>query len=200
MSPPPFTYRFIPVRARDLDSVEGDLLVVPVFEDERPPGGLADLVDWRMDGLLSRMRLAADNGDTDNPHYRELVLAPFAAGEDDKLLFPAGSKLPYLKVVIMGLGIRKKYDGARYRAVVKGIAQSAVSLNAKSLTLQLPGWQAAGLPARRACDVFVSELLNLRKAGDGIPEHVCFVEALEFQAEMDERIVELFAAAPRRKA
>ncbi len=200
MTPLPFTYRFIPVRARDLDSVEGELLVVPVFEDERPPGGLAGLVDWRMDGLLSRMRIAADNGGTENPHYQELILAPFAAGEDDKLLFPAGSKLSFLKVVIMGLGSRKKYDGARYRAVVKRIAQSVVSLGVKSVTLQLPGWQAAGLPARRACDVFVSELLGLSKAGEAIPEHVCFVEALEFQAEMDERIVELFAPSPRRKA
>ena len=200
MSTPPFTYRFIPVRARDLDSVEGDLLVVPVFDDDRPPRGLAGLVDWRMDGLLSRMRLAADGGESDNPHYRELVLAPFGAEKDDKLLFPAGSKLPYFTVVVMGLGSRKKYDGARYREVVKRIAQSVVSLNVKSLTLQLPGWKAAGLPARRACEVFVSELLSLRKSGEEIPGHVCFVEALESQAEMDERIVELFATAPRSKA
>lgn len=200
MNQPPLTYRFIPARARDLDSVEGDLLVVPVFEDDRPPTGLAGLVDWRMDGLLSRMRLAADNGDTDNPHYQELILAPLSAGEDDKLLFPAGTKLSFLKVMLMGLGSRKKYDGARYRSVVKRIAQSVVSLNVKSLTLQLPGWQAAGLPATRACDVLVSALLDLRKAGQEIPEHVCFVEAHEFQAEMDERIVELLTVAPRRKA
>lgn len=39
------------------DRLPGDALVVPLFEDQRPLDGPAAVVDWRMDGVLTRMLL-----------------------------------------------------------------------------------------------------------------------------------------------
>lgn len=193
-----FKYQFIPVRLRDLDAEPGDLLVASLFSEDRPPVGLAGLVDWRMDGLLSRIRMTTDNPELDNPHYRGLALGPFDAAAGEKLLFPPGPALPYFMVLIVGLGSRAAYTSQSYRDVVKSILETAASMKVNRLTLQLPGWAAAGLPGRRACDVFMTDYFSMQRTGAKVPSGVCFVEDLEYQAEMDERVQEILKARPRR--
>lgn len=193
-----FTYRFIPIRLRDLDEEQGELLVVSLFDDDRPPNGLTGLVDWRMDGLLSRIRVMTVNPELDNPHFQGMGSGPFDAADGEKLLFPAGRHLPFDMILAIGLGSRKDYTSQRYRAAVTRILEAAAALKVKGMTLQLPGWAGAGLPARRACDIFVTELLAMSRKKLPVPLDICFVEELEFQAEMDERIVEILNPHSRR--
>jgi hypothetical protein len=193
-----FKYQFIPVRLRDLDAEPGDLLVASLFSEDRPPVGLAGLVDWRMDGLLSRIRMTTDNPDLDNPHYRGLALGPFKAAAGEKLLFPPGRTLPFFMVLIVGLGSRAAYASQSYRHIVKSILETAASMKISRLALQLPGWSVAGLPGRRACDVFLTDYFAMKRTGAKVPASVCFVEDLEFQAEMDEKVQEILKARPRR--
>lgn len=192
------TYRFIPVRLKDLDAEEGHLLVLSLFDDDRPPAGLAGLVDWRMDGLLSRIRATTVYPELDNPLFQSMATGPFHAAENEKLLFPAGRHLPYEMVLVVGLGNSASYNGQRYRGAVAQVLESAASIRARDISLQLPGWQAAGLPARRACDIFVTELLSMVRRKLPVPTDLCFIEELEFQAEMDERIVEILEPQLRR--
>ena len=193
----PFKYEFIPVRMKDLDSLAGGILALGVFEEDQPPPGLPGLVDWRMDGLISRIRLATVRPDLDNPHYEGLVLGPFSATLGENLLFPAGRLLPFFMILVVGLGSRGQYNSQKYKAVVESLLDSVSSLKAEKLTLQLPGWKAAGLPARRACDLFASHLVKIKAKGRDIPAHVTLVEELEHQGEMDEKLVEIFDSLPK---
>ncbi len=193
-----FKYRFIPVRLKDLDGEEGQLLVVSLFDDDRPPAGLTGLVDWRMDGLLSRIRATTIYPELDNPLFRSMATGPFDAREGENLLFPAGRHLPYEMVLVVGMGDGSSYNAQRYRASVTHLLEAATAMKVKQMTLQLPGWQAAGLPARRACDIFITELLSMARRKLPVPMDLCFVEELEFQAEMDERIVEILEPNLRR--
>ncbi|MBM4352628.1 MAG: hypothetical protein FJ109_02355 [Deltaproteobacteria bacterium] len=193
MRDPEFNYRFAPMRLRELDAEKGDLLVLPLFEDDCPPSGLAGLVDWRMDGLISRIRVSTLHPDQENPHYRGLVLGPFAATQDEKLLFPPGRFLSFRMVMIYGLGKKQRYDGQRYREVVRNLLQTLSGMNASEVALQLPGWSIAGVPARRACDVLLTELVAMKRKGQPVPRDLCFVEDLESQAEMEERIREILS-------
>ena len=193
-----FSYSFVAPRLRDLDSMPGELLVVSLFEDERPPRGLAGLVDWRMDGLVSRMRAVTINPDLPNPHFKSMVLGTFGAAGDEKLLFPPGHRLPYFRVMTVGLGQTRRFDSHRYKAAVRTILLAASSMHVAQMTLQLPGWQVAGLPARRAADVFITELIAVRQAGGHPPTSVCLVEALDHQAEMDEKLCEVLGRGGRR--
>jgi hypothetical protein len=193
-----FTYRFIPVRLKDLDGEQGGLLVASLFDEDRPPAGLTGLVDWRMDGLISRIRVTTVRPELDNPHFQGMALGPFAANEGEKLLFPAGRHLPFDMVLVLGLGKRAAFGGQGYRNAVATVLQTAASMKVKRLTLQLPGWNVAGLPARRACDIFVTEMLTQARRDKGTPLDLCIVEELEHQAEMDERIVEILNAQGRR--
>jgi hypothetical protein len=192
-------YQFAPARLKDLDALTGDLLVVSMFEEDRPPQGLAGLVDWRMDGLISRLRLKAVSPALPNPHFHGLVMRPFAARELEKLLFPPGRKLPFSAVLVLGLGARTRYDANRYRAAVKEIISSLSLMRTRSVTLELPAWERCALPARRACDAFAADWFAMRGQGIPVPSEVCFIEKLEHQAEMDERIVEIARSQPRRR-
>jgi len=198
MSNKGFKYQFIPARLRDLDAEPGDLLVASLFSDDRPPVGLAGLVDWRMDGLISRIRVTTDSPDLGNPHYRGLALGPFNADRGEKLLFPPGQTLPFFMVLILGLGKRLEFTSQSYRETVKLILETAASMKVGQLTVQLPGWAAAGLPGRRACDIFLTDYFAMKRTGAKVPPEVCFVEDLEAQAEMDEKVQEVLKARPRR--
>ncbi len=193
-----FTYRFIPVRLRDLDEERGELLVVSLFDDDRPPTGLTGLVDWRMDGLLSRIRVMTVTPELVNPHFQDLAAGPFDAADGEKLLFPAGRHLPFDMILVLGLGPQSKFTSQLYRAAVTTILETAAAMKVKGMALQLPGWAGAGLPARRACDIFVTELLSMSRRKLSVPLDICFVEELEFQGEMDERIIEILNPHSRR--
>ncbi len=193
-----FTYRFIPVRLRDLDEEKGELLVVSLFDDDCPPTGLTGLVDWRMDGLLSRIRVMTVRPELDNPHFQGMAVGPFDAADGEKLLFPAGRHLPFDMILVLGLGPQSQFTSQRYRETVTRILETATAMQVKGMALQLPGWAGAGLPARRACDIFVTELLAMSRRKLTVPLNICFVEELEFQAEMDERIIEILNPHARR--
>jgi hypothetical protein len=194
-----FQHQFIPARMKDLESVSAEVLAFPLFEDERPPRGLAGLVDWRMDGLLSRIRVTTVHPEFENPHYRSLALGPFGAALNEKLLFPPGRWLPFDRVLVVGLGPKPKYDGQAYRSVVKDLLGTVTSMRVGTLALQLPGWRTAGVPARRAADVFVSELISLKRREAVTPSRICFIEELDCQAEMDEKLLEALRSYSARE-
>ena len=45
---------FVAPELRRLDELTGEVLCCALFEDERPPLGVASLVDWRLGGALAR--------------------------------------------------------------------------------------------------------------------------------------------------
>ncbi len=190
--------QFIPVRLRNLEAVQSDLLVLSLFEEERPPGGLAGLVDWRLDGLVSRNRLARNAAPRANPYYTGLVLGEFPCGFGEKLLFPVGHKLPFSTAMVMGLGPRSQYTSARFRQVVDLLMDSISSLRSRSVTLRLPGWIEAGLPARRAVEALMQAWQRIQGGGGWVPGSLTFVEDLPHQAEMAERIEEMVPSRTRQ--
>lgn len=183
--------QFVPIRLRNLDQGRSDLLILSLFDHERPPQGLAGLVDWRMDGLISRNRLDSTGEARGNPHYSGMALGAFACAMGEKLLFPISHKLPFSTAMVMGLGKVSEYDSARYRQAVDLLVDAACSLRAQSLTLRLPGWTQAGLPARRAIEAFVLSWQAAKNQGRTVPTHITFVEELAHQGEMAERIEEM---------
>jgi hypothetical protein len=198
VSGPALHTQFIPVRLRNLEAVQSDLLVLSLFEEERPPGGLAGLVDWRLDGLVSRNRLVQKADLRENPYYAGLVLGGFPCGFGEKLLFPISHKLPFSTAMVMGLGPRSQYTSARYRQVVDLLMEAVSSLRASSVTLRLPGWIEAGLPARRAVEALMQAWQRIHGGGNWVPGSLTFVEDLQHQAEMAERIEEMVPARTRQ--
>lgn len=102
----------IGIETRPLERVGGDVLVVGAFEDDRPLRGGAARVDWRLCGQLS-----------------ELILAGRISGErGDAVLLPSSGSICAHRVLLVGLGERRRFTLATARQVMQDAAQRCLAL------------------------------------------------------------------------
>jgi hypothetical protein len=125
------------------DQLEGapDALVLPFFSDERPLRGAAGLCDWRLCGRLSRLlasgRVQGQWGET--------------------TLYPPGRRLPFSRLVLVGLGPADKFDERAASEAAQLIGDKMRKLNAPRYALVPPGRSTGRLSARRALEIFMSD-------------------------------------------
>lgn len=140
--------RFTQPSLRKLDLAGTEVLVAGLASDERPPHGVAGLVDWRLAGRLSR-----------------LIASGFATGAvGEVLLMPGRPKLPFDKVLLFGIGPRLAFDEAVYREIVEKVLETLAGLRARTAVVELPGRHLDAVPAERAADI-------LLEAAGGRREH-----------------------------
>jgi hypothetical protein len=114
----------VPLTLDALDPLPVDTVCLFVSEDERPLGGAAGFVDWRLCGQLSRL----------------LVDGFFKGTRGESLLLPSSGRIGAPRLVVLGLG-----PGGE--ALHPGVLRSALSQAADvlnrarvdSVALELPG-------------------------------------------------------------
>jgi len=125
-----------------LDQLEHDMLVIAHFEDERPLRGVGGLVDWRLNGKLSRF-----------------ILDGFITGAwGEQVMYPQGGRLPFNNLLYFGLGERDKFGSTRFREISSRILRTVMRLGVSSLALSLPGRETVKLVPRQAIDFWLGEL------------------------------------------
>lgn len=124
---------------RQLDLLGSEILVAGLAEDERPPHGLAGLVDWRLAGRVSALlRDGSVNG---------------SLGE--VVLIPGKPKLPFDKVLLFGMGPIVAYTEVAFRAVLEKILDTLQGLRARTAVVQLPGRHGDAIAPERAVDILL---------------------------------------------
>ena len=113
----------LPLSLKALDRTHADLVVLTLFEDERPLRGLNGLVDWRWDGKLSR----------------SIASGEFSGKMGERLLLTTDRYLSMQRMAVFGLGLSKQFDQATLTHVWDTIWKSVQQLCPKSLALALPG-------------------------------------------------------------
>lgn len=124
---------------RKLDLAATEVLVAAVAADERPPHGLAGLVDWRLAGRVSAL----------------LRSGFLRGGVGEVVLVPGKPKLPFDKVVLFGMGERAAFDEQVYRAVVGRILHTLEGLRARTAVVELPGRHLEAIAPERAADILL---------------------------------------------
>jgi Cytosol aminopeptidase family, N-terminal domain len=141
--------RFTLPHLRKLDLCGSEVLVGTLAADERPPQGVAGLVDWRLGGRVSR-----------------ILQAGFASGEiGEVLLVPGKPKLPFDKVLLFGTGQESEFNELTYRAVLEKILKTLEGLRARTAVVELPGRHRDRVPAERAADILL-EIAGARSEHD----------------------------------
>jgi hypothetical protein len=93
------------------------------FAELRPLAGVTGLVDWRMLGHLSQLKIEG-----------------FVDGTpDETLLFPLGGRLPQDCLLLLGLGERERFSEHAFRRALRRLFEQLVKLDQGKLTLALPG-------------------------------------------------------------
>ena len=161
--------RFTLPSLRKLDLSGTEVLVAGLAADERPPQGVAGLVDWRLAGRISRV-----------------LKSGFVSGAlGEVLLVPGKPKLPFDKVLLFGTGPSADYGESRFRAVLEKILKTLEGLRARTAVVELPGRHRDALTAERAADILL-EIAGAR------PEHDVWtlVEPAEAQKVITQHMIQ----------
>ncbi len=154
----------------DASSLDG--LVGWVFSDERPPRGVAGLLDWRTCGRVSR-----------------LMQSGALLGElGEAMLFPPGHGLPFRMALLLGAGARSAQDEAGFRDLVRDGLERAQRLGLRRFAMGLVARNPAVSPLR-AIEVLLDE-------GAGLDVDLFLVEQPAAQKEMGEVVRQRRITAP----
>lgn len=109
-------------------------LVLTCFADDRPLRGLTGLVDWRLNGQLSRL---LQRGFIDG-HYQEVMLTPIAG------------RLPFDRLLLVGMGRRAEFHAQRFEDTCRFCFRTLVSLHVLRFAMALPGRVGLDVGLRQA--------------------------------------------------
>lgn len=112
------------------DQLPGDALAVPLFEDQRTLDGPAAVVDWRLDGALSRMLIAGELSGRAGEHLALQGSAKFAA--------------PW--ILIAGCGRWRSLDRDDYVTLTTRLLKMATKAGVAELALCLPPGEGVTVP------------------------------------------------------
>jgi hypothetical protein len=139
--------RFANPSLRRLDLFGTEVLVAALASDERPPHGLAGMVDWRLAGRLSR-----------------LIESGFATGKTGEvLLVPGKPKLPFDKIVLFGIGSVAEFDETVFRNIVEKMLMTLEGLRSRTAVVELPGRHLGVIAPERAADILLETAGNRRE-------------------------------------
>jgi hypothetical protein len=153
---------------RALDGLTADVIACAIWEDRRPMMGLAGLLDWRLAGRLSTL---AKEG--------------FATGaRGEAVLVPGRPRLPFEKVLLLGLGARSAFGDGVFRETLERFLECRQGLKAQRAVLELPGRADGVLDPERAAE------LALDVAKEALDEDLWLVETEDGEKRTEARLIE----------
>lgn len=139
--------RFTSPELHALDQLSTEILVACIFEDEKPPHGVAGLVDWRLAGSISRV-----------------IRRGFFTGKPGEvLMLPSKPRLNFDKVLLFGLGPVASFGETQYRACIEHILKTLHDLRARSAVAELPGRHLDAISPERATDLLLEAVGTSRE-------------------------------------
>jgi hypothetical protein len=151
---------------RALDGTHGEVLVLGFYRDVRPFRGLLGQVDFRMLGRISK-----------------LAAKSFILGDlGETLLVPGRPRIPYDKILCVGLGASGAFDEQAFIGALRSIRSALQGLRVRRCTIELPGRAGERITPERAVDWLIAH-----PDGELPFEAVSFVEDADGERRMRER-------------
>jgi len=167
--------RFVPPALAAIDEIDVDCLVVTCFGDDRPLRGLTGLIDWRLNGRLSR-----------------LILDAFVVGSfEEAMLSTVTGRLPFRRLLLVGLGRRAEFDAQRFREACLYIFATLAKIGITSFAMALPGRIGLDIGLRQAVEAWRDAIRSAFPGESARELLVYIVEPPEIQRELAEPMREL---------
>jgi hypothetical protein len=132
---------FVSPRLSELDALESEVLACSVWQDVRPPRGVAGICDWRFAGRIS--------------HLMRRGLITGQRGE--VLMIPGRPRMSFDKILLFGAGSRSTFDEHSFREVTLHMLRTVEGLRSRIAVVQLPGRQDDLIAAERAADMLLEQ-------------------------------------------
>lgn len=125
---------------RGLDELDADVLAVAVFQRDRPLPDLAGLVDWRLNGQVSRV----------------LRAGRFTGELGESVLLPCGDRIGAKRFLLFGLGDELAYTEGRFAEAAEWIWGITSRMLADCVAMPFPGGHRSPIGPRRSARLLVS--------------------------------------------
>lgn len=130
------------VSPHEIDLQECDIIVSGFFSDERPLKGSAGLIDWRLNGRISR--LLAD---------KKII------GEwKETLLIPSNGRIIPKLILLFGFGSKKHYSYLRAREITPYILNTLSKIGFSNIFLSLPYHEDYNVDCGKLVEVILEEI------------------------------------------
>ncbi|MBE9503848.1 MAG: hypothetical protein IME96_06715 [Proteobacteria bacterium] len=134
------------VSSKDVDKFETDAVVLLFFSDEKPLKGASGLVDWRMNGSISKLleseMVSGDKGET-------------------TLVVPQG-RIKGGKIMMVGLGDSSRFKARDLENIAPVIVEKLVHIDAKKVIIAIPLKKLSSIKSGKT----VSSLMKGMKKSD----------------------------------
>lgn len=136
--------KFVPADLRRLDPFVGELLVIFVPEDLRPPPGIFPSLDFRLRGAISRL----------------LTSGEFQGQLGQTALLSPRPHLAFDRLLAMGAGRSSALNPQIYAALIDAVVERLKAEGARRTVIELPGRADGAISPELALDIL------LDRAGD----------------------------------
>lgn len=135
----------ISVSATSVKDLWHEGLAMALFSDEKPPRGVAGMVDWRLGGMISR----------------SIARGTIAGSYGETILFHPDS--PFLgpwKILMVGLGEREQLTTDRIYGAGWSIMNTMHRIGCRDFTSSVPGTGRCELPPASMVEAYLSGMLD----------------------------------------
>lgn len=104
-------------------AIDAEILALSFFEDERPLRRAAGMVDWRMNGALSR-----------------LILEGKLSGlKGESMLMSTDGRIAAERLLLFGLGESRDFNPEKYQELLQQFIKTVTKLKFRKVAVAIPG-------------------------------------------------------------
>lgn len=123
-----------------VDQIDNELALLTTFEDIRPLKGSAGLVDWRLNGKLSKL----------------ILDSRFSGQKGEALLMPARGRVDSREILLLGVGNKREMNENEISPFLHFMVEKIFLKKTKSFSLSLSDLIPGMFEWRNAVRLFVS--------------------------------------------
>ena len=155
--------------SKEIDKLEAEAIVLPFFSDERPLKGANGLIDWRMNGSVSRLLM---EGKISGKRGESVLILPRKRIKGDKIL-------------MVGLGDSSEFNGSLLEGVSADILRQIAKIGVNNFAIAIPPKNKTSITTAVAATSIIQGMKDAAKAGN-IKDDKIFVTLAVDQESMDE--------------
>lgn len=138
----------VKVSCRDIDRPETEVIVLLFFKDERPLKGASGLIDWRMNGQISR-----------------LIIDGHISGEKgESTLIVPNRRVRGGKILMIGLGDSSRFNGNDLFETAADITRQLLNIAVKDFVMAPPPARFTSFDLSHAVPVIIRGILDCLKS------------------------------------
>jgi hypothetical protein len=142
------------ISSEPIDRQECQLIEAGLFEDERPLKGPAGLLDWRLNGAISR----------------EIISGRITGRFKETIIIPSRRRIQSPKILLIGLGSARSISYPKLREVSTHLLQTLLKVDILDFCCSIPHSKPYPIECSKAVEVWVEGIAGALDISGKFPE------------------------------